>query len=182
MYIIKEKDFNVNQWSGGTTTELFIYPLEATYAERNFDFRISSATVESEESSFTDFSGYLRKLMILKGEINLQIEDKEIKLSPYQEFAFSGSDKVHSFGKCVDFNIIYKPEHTAKAEYIDKMWKTITTKWVIVYNLEAVISVKVDGIIMEVKEKELLVIDKDSKERDIQILGEKIAVIIAIID
>lgn len=114
---------HLNEWSGGTTTELCIYPREATYGERNFDFRISSASVEVKESTFTDFSGYLRRIMILEGEIALQVENKEVQLSPYQEFAFSGSDKVKSFGKCVDFNVIYRPNYHAEAIHIDGEWK-----------------------------------------------------------
>ena len=181
MYIIKEKDFNTNAWSGGTTTELFIYPPEATYAKRDFGFRISSAVVEDKESLFTDFSGYMRRLMILEGEISLQIENKEVRMPPYKEVAFSGADKVRSFGECVDFNVIYRPEYKARVEYANEMWQIATNEWVIIYNLKGDIDVKVDEAIMKMKEKELLVIEKGSEKKDIQILGEKIAAIISII-
>lgn len=39
-------EFNISRWSGGTTTELFIWPYGASYAERRFSIRISTATVD----------------------------------------------------------------------------------------------------------------------------------------
>ena len=45
-------DFRTSAWSGGTTTELFLYPEGGSYAARDFLFRISSATVDLEESDF----------------------------------------------------------------------------------------------------------------------------------
>ena len=61
-------------WSGGTTTELFIYPEGATYEDRNFKFRLSIATVESETSEFTPLAGVKRTLMLLHGELTLKHE------------------------------------------------------------------------------------------------------------
>ena len=34
-------DFRTSTWSGGTTTELFLYPENGSYAQREFLFRIS---------------------------------------------------------------------------------------------------------------------------------------------
>ena len=42
--IISKSDFIVNNWSGGKTTELFIYPKGASLSKRDFICRISSAT------------------------------------------------------------------------------------------------------------------------------------------
>jgi len=58
---------NTTLWSGGTTTQLCIYPYAATYTGRDFIFRISTATIESEESVFTKLPGYTRILMLLEG-------------------------------------------------------------------------------------------------------------------
>lgn len=46
-------EFNISRWSGGTTTELFIWPHGASYAERRFGIRISTATVDIAQSTFT---------------------------------------------------------------------------------------------------------------------------------
>ena len=49
----RQEQFVVSQWTGGKTTQLAISPKEAVYADREFLWRLSSATVELEESDFT---------------------------------------------------------------------------------------------------------------------------------
>ena len=49
----KEENYSVSEWSGGKTKELAIYPPKCRYADRDFIFRLSSATVELDESDFT---------------------------------------------------------------------------------------------------------------------------------
>ena len=65
--IIKKDQYKVSTWSGGTTTEIFLAPRDGSYADRRFDFRISSATVDLEESDFTPLDGVKRFLTILEG-------------------------------------------------------------------------------------------------------------------
>lgn len=96
-------------WAGGTSTELFIYPSDGSFAERNFVFRISTATVEAEESTFTFFEGITRHLMILKGKLELIHEGRYTKhLEPYDQDIFSGEWETRSKGKVVDFNLMLK--------------------------------------------------------------------------
>jgi environmental stress-induced protein Ves len=105
--VIKANKFQTTRWSGGTTTELFIYPANANYIERNFDFRISTATVEVEESTFTELLGYARKLMVLDGETTLTHENKYTKtLSKFLVDEFEGGCKTTSKGCCTDFNVM----------------------------------------------------------------------------
>ena len=60
------KDYKVSQWSGGSTTELYLYPEDGDYKTGNFQLRISSATVETERSEFTSLPGVERYLMIFQ--------------------------------------------------------------------------------------------------------------------
>lgn len=46
-------DYITTKWSGGLTTQLGIAPAGAVYADRDFLWRLSSATVEDAESDFT---------------------------------------------------------------------------------------------------------------------------------
>ena len=55
--IIKAESFTTSPWNGGSTTELFIYPMTSKYTSRNFHFRLSTATVNVEESTFTSLPG-----------------------------------------------------------------------------------------------------------------------------
>jgi len=96
-------------WASGTSTELFIYPADGSFADRNFLFRISTATVSAEESTFTFFEGITRHLMILKGELSLIHEGRYTKhLKPYDQDIFSGEWSTRSKGKVTDFNLMLK--------------------------------------------------------------------------
>lgn len=105
--LFKPEDFVKSQWSGGTTTELFIFPATATYALRDFSFRLSSAKIEAEISEFTSLPGISRKLMILNGEIKIQHENHHSKLlKKFDHDAFEGDWKTTSHGRCTDFNLM----------------------------------------------------------------------------
>ena len=60
LHTVPAESFKATAWSGGTTTELFIYPEGASFALRRFDFRISAASVALEESAFTPMPGIIR--------------------------------------------------------------------------------------------------------------------------
>lgn len=113
------KDLNskriVSTWKGGKTEELCIVPEDASLQERNFDLRISSATIDLERSEFSDFTGYRRYLMKLEGDITLLIDDKTIIITTGEAFEFMGDEKVISISKepSRDFNVIIKKEKKA---------------------------------------------------------------------
>lgn len=69
--IIAASDMPVSLWSGGRTTEIYIAPEGALYAERNFLFRISTAEVELEESDFTSLPDYNRLIASVSGTMRL---------------------------------------------------------------------------------------------------------------
>ena len=106
-YILSSENFIHSLWSGGTSTELFIYPPNSNYALRDFHFRLSTATVDVEESEFTALPGVSRKLMILEGEIDISHDDHlPRKLKKFDVEFFEGHRKTRSKGKCVDFNLM----------------------------------------------------------------------------
>lgn len=105
--IITADKFNTINWSGGTSTQLYIYPETSDYALRNFDFRLSTARVEVEKSDFTSLPGVSRKIMILNGEI--EISHKNCYTKKLQEFdidEFEGDWQTSSTGICNDFNLM----------------------------------------------------------------------------
>ena len=105
-------------WASGTSTELFIHPSDASFAERNFLFRISTATVEAEASTFTFFEGITRHLMILKGNLELIHEGRYTKhLQPYDQDVFSGEWSTRSKGKVTDFNLMLKDGATGSLSH-----------------------------------------------------------------
>lgn len=105
-------------WAGGTSTEMFIYPPDGSFAERDFVFRISSATVEVEESTFTFFEGITRHLMILEGHLELMhVHRYEKILRPFDQDTFSGEWDTKSKGKVTDFNLMLKNGAEGKLEH-----------------------------------------------------------------
>ncbi len=93
-------------WSGGTSTELWIDPPGSSYAARDFDYRISTATIEADESTFTPLPGFDRILAVLTNEIALDINDESRVLQPGELLHFRGEDAVRSAGRTRDFNLI----------------------------------------------------------------------------
>ena len=105
--IIKASSFKPSPWSGGSTTELFIHPMPSKYATRNFNFRLSTATVNVEESTFTSLPGITRTLMVLDGEMTLTHKTHyTAKLGRFGSDNFKGDWNTSSKGKCSDFNLM----------------------------------------------------------------------------
>ena len=85
--LIRKGEQKEGVWAGGTTTQLAIGPEGADYAARRFDWRISTARVERDESDFTPLPGFRRILMILEGSVHLTHDGvREIDLAVLQEF------------------------------------------------------------------------------------------------
>lgn len=127
----------VSTWKGGKTEELCIVPEDASLQERNFDLRISSATIDLERSEFSDFTGYRRYLMKLEGDIRLLIDDKNIIIRDVEAFEFMGDEKVISLSKepSRDFNVIIKKDKKADIS-IEENKKLNTNKGEYIFSLE----------------------------------------------
>lgn len=109
--LIHQKDYQVSTWSGGKTTQICLAPQGGQYKVGEFDYRISSATIELDESTFSPLGGYSRLILSLDSPIVLQHPDRSdevFRLQPFEVHAFEGDWQTVSRGKCTDFNLIYK--------------------------------------------------------------------------
>lgn len=115
--LIDPNSYKTTQWSAGTTTELYILPEGADYASRQFDLRVSSATVDAPESTFTALPGFKRILTPLQEPLRIFHPDRpeEVLLQPYDLHAFSGGERTRSQGQGRDFNVIYRPDWQVEA-------------------------------------------------------------------
>ncbi len=103
------EDYSTAAWSGGVTTELLIRPRGARYADRDFLFRVSSATVDLEESSFTALPDYDRLIATLEGTISLSHDGgPALTLAPFEVYAFDGGSDTRCQGRCRDFNLMLR--------------------------------------------------------------------------
>lgn len=119
MRIRQANDYVVNNWSGGTTTELYIFPTTANYKDFNFDFRLSTATVNDDYSLFSSLPSVSRKLLLLEGSFDLIHNDhKKSSLRPGDVESFEGDWKTESFGTGIDFNLMMRNGTTGSLELI----------------------------------------------------------------
>ncbi|MBU5669838.1 HutD family protein [Peptoniphilus sp. MSJ-1] len=114
MKFIKRDEFKDSKWSGGVTTEVFIYPEEASVSEKNFDLRISTATCELEESTYTPYNGFYRYITPIDNVMNIKTRGEEYELNPYEVLFFDGDAQTKSSGDVRDFNLIIKKGVHAK--------------------------------------------------------------------
>lgn len=108
--IYSSKGRSTSAWAGGSTTELWLFPEDGDYSSRNFQARISSATVRLEESDFTALPGVVRYITPLSGGFTLSHPDgRTITMAPLDEpYCFDGGAATHCLGKATDFNLMLK--------------------------------------------------------------------------
>ncbi|MDO9594395.1 MAG: HutD family protein [Lutibacter sp.] len=170
--ILKAADFKTTKWAGGSTTELFIYPPTSNYASRNFDFRISSATVEIEQSNFTKLPGVSRQLMVLSGNINVSHKNHHaVQLHKNDIDSFEGNWETSAVGTCVDFNLMTKGQTKGKISSIavsaDKTLNfqlDVTCEFLIFYAYEGKLQMDFCSEKRNVNQGELLVIQHPINE------------------
>lgn len=97
----------ISDWSGGKTTQIAIDPPTALYADRAFNFRLSSATVTLEESDFTPLPDYSRIIAPIEGQLSLTFNGGEaIVLNEMELCRFDGAWQTRSRGKVTDYNLM----------------------------------------------------------------------------
>ncbi len=106
---IKLSEATLKNWSGGTTRELLIYPKGSSFADGNFELRISIATVEQDETVFTPLSGTHRTLLVLEGTQLLEHQGAHTSdLKALDQDSFSGNWTTNCRGKSTNFNVMTK--------------------------------------------------------------------------
>ncbi len=121
MKLYKQGNYSTSSWSGGKTRELAIYPEGAKYLDRDFIWRLSSASSDQEESSFTRLPDYDRILMVLEGDIVLAHgEERTVGLKQYEQDTFDGAVKTKCFGNLkLDYNLIMRKGCRGRMEIIE---------------------------------------------------------------
>lgn len=106
--------YSLSRWSGGETAQIAIMPEDAVYADRDFLWRISSASVELEESVFTALPEYNRWIVPLRGTLTLTHGAcPPVRLAPYEVHSFDGSERTWAQGRCTDFNLMLRKGKSA---------------------------------------------------------------------
>ena len=119
MKIIQSADVIPQKWSGGTTSELFIFPEGSEFSKENYTLRISLATVEQAHTTFTTLPNVTRTLLVLKGSQLLQHEEHHTAdVQPWQQDTFSGDWLTQCTGTSTNFNVMCRGNLRAKTEVL----------------------------------------------------------------
>ncbi|GAB5416659.1 MAG: HutD family protein [Crocinitomicaceae bacterium] len=115
MKIIQLSDASIKTWSGGNTTELFIFPDQSSFSEGNFELRISLATVEQSQTVFTPLPDTQRTLLVLEGTQLLEHQGHHTaNLNGLEQDSFSGGWTTHCQGTSTNFNVMTKGSNRAE--------------------------------------------------------------------
>jgi environmental stress-induced protein Ves len=108
--IITKAQQQRSDWTGGSTLQLQIHPADATLAERNFAWRLSSAMV-NQGGAFSQFQGFGRWLGVRRGAgLSLEIDNHRLDVREKSHMLwFSGNANTTAElvdGPVVDINLI----------------------------------------------------------------------------
>ncbi|MDD4088730.1 MAG: HutD family protein [Tissierellia bacterium] len=169
--IIDKEDFIVTKWTGGETTQLFIYPEDAIFSEKKFLWRVSSATFTSTESKFSDFTGYQRYILPLEGELSLSHEGLyNRELDKYEVEYFDGTWTTFSKNSldCRDYNFIVRNGNLTKMQILSRGCEYFLkeSEIVTIFSMDDfVISLEDSDERIDVNAFSLLILETDDEEK-----------------
>ncbi len=107
---ILREDMPTTAWSGGKTTQIAIFPRGRIYAERNFLWRISTATITTEQSDFTQLPDYMRIIASVRGDMHITHNGGETNyIAPMRTVhVFDGADATRCIGGEIDLNLMLR--------------------------------------------------------------------------
>ena len=171
--LLKSNDFQVSDWSGGKTKQLYLSPPTGHYSKRDFDYRLSTATVELAESQFSDLSGFHRILMSLDHTLHLHnaSRQEETVLAPFTPYFFEGSDSITSRGTCTDFNLIYSDHYQGQMIAISDGQELSQDEAIqFIYALSDLMVTGTDLPSLNLETGQLLIVEKETQETELQIM------------
>ena len=171
--LLKSSDFQVSNWSGGKTKQLYLSPPTGHYSKREFDYRLSTATVELAESQFSDLSGFHRILMSLDHTLHLlnASRQEETVLAPFTPYFFEGSDSITSRGTCTDFNLIYSDHYQGQMLAISDGQELSQDEAIqFIYALSDLRVTGTDLPSLNLETGQLLIVEKETQETELQIM------------
>lgn len=156
---IKKQDALISNWSQGETRQYFIYPETAEYKDKNFIFRLSSASIDSVPATFTKFNNYTRFLAMLDQDLALTINQQKKHGKVLDIVEFQSDDDVISMSRGNDFNLMVN-NAKAKGQVIKGLYLTSEADFIIIFSLNDGCVVNKEHII---NQYETLIIKNDKK-------------------
>ncbi|WP_291153180.1 HutD family protein [Flavobacterium sp. UBA7680] len=161
--LLSKKDSKASIWSGGLTYEYMIYPKTANYTDRDFVFRISSATIEEVPSVFTKFKGYYRYLVMLDNDLEIEVNKEKKVYDKYEIIEFNSDDEVASYTNGVDFNWMVSEKIDHHKLRIANSNQICNAQVIILFSLDTTV-IKINEKSYNLEPYDLLVIENQKKE------------------
>ncbi|MDQ6469477.1 HutD family protein [Flavobacterium sp. LHD-80] len=161
--LLPKKSSKASVWSGGLTYEYMIYPKTANYADRDFLFRISSATIEQTPSEFTKFKGYHRYLVMLDDRLDIEINKEKRTYEKYEIMEFNSGDDVASYTKGIDFNWMVSEKISHHKLIITNSEQHYNAEILILFSLQTTV-IKINEKPYHLEPYDLLVVENQEKE------------------
>ncbi len=171
--ILKKEDHLRTNWSGGTTSQLAIYPKSAKVEDQNFQWRVSTAKIEMDESKFTTFPEFQRELMVIRGSLTLISQEYQfqVNLDAFEKTSFKGDWETTSIGKTENFNLLMKRECSGLLNAY-KLGKEPVEEWIgweianklknveLFYGKGKDIAVEINGVIHQLNDDEAILLER----------------------
>ena len=160
--LLRANDFQVSDWSGGKTKQLYLSPPTGHYGKRDFDYRL-----------FSDLSGFHRILMSLDHTLHLHNANRqeETVLAPFTPYVFEGSDSITSRGTCTDFNLIYSDHYQGQMIAISNGQELSRDDEIqIIYALDNLTVTGTNLPALNLEAEQLLIVEKETQETELQIM------------
>ena len=161
--LFPKKDCTAAIWSGGLTYEYMIYPETASYGDRDFIFRISSATIEKVPSEFTKFKGYYRYLVMLDNSLDIEVNKEKKVYEKYEIMEFNSDDEVTSYTKGIDFNWMVSEKISHHKLQITQRNQNCNAQMILLFSLDTTL-IKINEKPYDLERYDLLVIENPKKE------------------
>lgn len=152
-------------WDGGETFEYYIYPENALYANRDFLFRISAATITKVPSAFTKFNDYERFLVMLDNDLKIDVNGKQERYTINDVFKFDSASNITSYTKGNDFNLMVSKNVKAAHVFFLNDVVQLNQSFIFLFALNDT-SIEVNKGKIDLKKTDLLLIE-NNKQSDI---------------
>ncbi|OMQ13402.1 HutD family protein [[Flexibacter] sp. ATCC 35103] len=170
--LFTKKNTTASIWSGGLTYEYMIFPETANYIDRDFLFRISSATIEKVPSEFTKFMGYYRYLVMLDNSLDIEVNKEKKIYKKYEIMEFSSNDDVTSYTKGIDFNWMVSEKISHHKLKIANSNQNCNAQIIILFSIDTT-AIKINEKPYNLKRYDLLVIENPEKKNIMLDLSNK---------
>ncbi len=150
-------------WDGGETFEYFIFPDDTSYLQKDFQIRVSRATIAKSPSLFTQFDYYQRYLVMLDNDLKIVRNEISEQYLRHQVFKFASKEKILSYSLGNDFNLMLSDDLSPAKVIVEQNLQTQNNGFVFAFALETC-RLKINETIYQLESYDLLVIQNKSRD------------------